>query len=170
MVEQYLNHLTSAIPVLVSMFIIGHLNGWKDLSSENWFKRIKLYLNKKASWLNKWAVYTVKGKKTQTRIKQNKKKWYHFWVFTPQWKEKFPHSSKLFVWLTDFWHLMQWLQFKQVFTTAYICLHISNYVEPSSNSALNYLIPVLFEFGAAFGVGFASSYLLNKTIRLCAVK
>jgi len=55
------------------------------------------FWNPMKSWKNKWA-----SPYPQKTIPY----WWYF-GFYPRYKEKFPHSSTMFVWLTDAWHLFK---------------------------------------------------------------
>ena len=54
-----------------------------------------LFWNPQVSWQNKWA---------QPFPQPYEPKWYYF-GFPPPYKERFPYSSTIFVWMTDAWHL-----------------------------------------------------------------
>lgn len=84
---------------------VGMSNGWKDRSALNRFKRA--YWNKSEGWLFKWKL-----DEDGERILNDKKRWYYLWRFTPKYKERFWGSSTAFVFLTDGWHLLQFIQFK----------------------------------------------------------
>lgn len=56
-----------------------------------------LFWNPQISWKNKWA---------QPYPQPPEKKWYYF-GFYPRYKERFPYSSTIFVWITDAWHLFK---------------------------------------------------------------
>lgn len=56
-----------------------------------------LFWDPQISWKNKWA---------QPYPQPPEKKWYYF-GFYPRYKERFPYSSTIFVWVTDAWHLFK---------------------------------------------------------------
>jgi len=56
-----------------------------------------LFWNPEVSWQNKWA---------QPFPQPAENKWYYF-GFPPRYKERFPYSSTIFVWMTDAWHLFK---------------------------------------------------------------
>ena len=56
-----------------------------------------LFWNPQISWQNKWA---------QPFPQPAEDKWYYF-GFVPLYKERFPYSSTIFVWVTDAWHLFK---------------------------------------------------------------
>lgn len=64
--------------------------------------------NKDREWLNKWKVhkYMIDG---LTPIKAGKAPWYYFGLHRPVFLEKFPFSSTLLVFMTDRWHLWQFI-------------------------------------------------------------
>ena len=86
-------------------FIVGIINGFKDRSALNRFK--KPYWNKGDSWENKWKL----DKDLDLVVNKNKL-WYYLGFYAPRYKERFPYSSTFFVAFTDGWHLLQFLQFK----------------------------------------------------------
>lgn len=78
---------------LILLCMSGLFDGLKDKSEEGRFKNIKL--NKANSWTNKWKADDF-GQPTN--------------------KERFPGSTTIFVFVTDFWHIMKWLQFRSIDT------------------------------------------------------
>jgi hypothetical protein len=54
------------------------------------------YWDPKTSWKYKWKY----------PLRPAPVKWYYF-VFQPRYKERFPYSSTILVWLTDAWHLFK---------------------------------------------------------------
>jgi hypothetical protein len=70
-----------------------------------------LYWNPQLSWKYKWKM----------PLQPPIKKWYYFGVY-PQYEERFPYSSTIFVFITDAWHLFKALML------LFIMLSIVNYV------------------------------------------
>ncbi len=93
------------IPHIVIWTIIGAVNGLKDKSALNVFR--KSYWNKGQSWTYKWKVNEF-----GLVVCNREKKWYYLWLYAPPFKERFPYSSTMLVFLTDGWHLLQFIQFK----------------------------------------------------------
>lgn len=61
------------------------------------FKNLNpLYWNPKYSWKYKWKI----------PLQPPTKKWYYFGIY-PQYEERFPYCSTIFVFLTDAWHLFK---------------------------------------------------------------
>jgi len=63
----------------------------------NRWKTNTKFLNSNESWNNKWVAGIPK------------KRWYYFGI-NPSFKEKFPYSSTILVFLTDGEHLFQFLK------------------------------------------------------------
>ena len=64
-----------------------------------------LFWNPEVSWKNKWA---------QPYPQPAEDKWYYF-GFIPPYKERFPYSSTIFVFLTDAWHLFKFFMLTFIF-------------------------------------------------------
>lgn len=47
--------------------------------------------------------------------------WYYFGLYKPKYKEKFPYSSTLLVWITDRWHFAQRLFLTSIYYVISIC-------------------------------------------------
>jgi hypothetical protein len=70
------------------------------------FKKFNpLFWNPEISWKNKWA---------QPYPQPTENKWYYF-GFPPPYKERFPYSSTIFVFLTDAWHLFKFFMLTFIF-------------------------------------------------------
>jgi hypothetical protein len=89
---------------MTSLFFIalgGFFNSIMDILFTGYGKSIfaslnnPLFWNPQVSWKNKWA---------QPFPQPSENKWYYF-GFPPPYKERFPYSSTIFVFLTDGWHL-----------------------------------------------------------------
>lgn len=82
---------------IVDLIVLaGYCNGSMD--------RIKKYNLDKDSWCNKWKW--ILGRQVPEI-----NTWYYFGIFAPKFKESFPYSSTIFVFLTDKWHFNKWLMF-----------------------------------------------------------
>jgi len=95
------------IVVYILTFIIGCINGLKDKSALNWFK--KSWWNKGDGWRNKWSWI---NSAEDVRMPLRKSPQYYLGLYNPGFKESFPYSSTALVFLTDGWHLLQFIQFK----------------------------------------------------------
>jgi hypothetical protein len=90
---------------MISLFLIaiaGMCNALYEIIfvsfNQSIFRNLNpLFWNPEVSWQNKWA---------QPFPQPAEDKWYYF-GFTPRYKERFPYSSTIFVWLTDAWHLFK---------------------------------------------------------------
>jgi hypothetical protein len=119
---------------IVLLVAAGAANGLKDASALNRFKTP--YFNKKESWRFKYAQPLQKGNH-----------WYYFNLYKPPYKEAFPLSATALVFLTDFWHLTQFVT--NTALIAIIALHLPFTFEPAwlgfliklSACKLVYLIP-----------------------------
>lgn len=144
----------------VLTFIAGCCNGLKDRSSENNLTRWSPWWSKPGGWRNKWEI----ASNGFSLIPESKKKWYYLWIFTPDFVERFPFSSSLFVFITDGWHLLQMLQFLFIFTAfgiAYDC----GLSYPTFLDEKHFFLIGLF-FHAIFLAGFHLTYTIFKKFRL----
>jgi hypothetical protein len=85
---------------LLFIALAGFFNSIMDILFTNFEGSIfanlnPLFWNPQVSWKNKWA---------QPFSQPPEDKWYYF-GFVPPYKERFPYSSTIFVFLTDAWHL-----------------------------------------------------------------
>jgi len=123
------------------LIIAGVANALKDVSALNHFATP--YFNKKDSWRFKYAQPLQKGKH-----------WYYFGMYQPPYKESFPLSATALVFLTDFWHLAQFVT--NTALVAIIALHLPFTFEPAwlgfliklSACKLVYLIPFQVVFAS----------------------
>ena len=82
------------------LFIAGLFNGRMDY--------IKLHQLDSESWKNKWEWIIINNVEVQQSYV---KRWYYFGLFAPKYKEMFPYSSTILVFITDEWHLRKWMMF-----------------------------------------------------------
>lgn len=129
------------------MLIAGVANAIMDVSSEDGFKNN--FWNKTKSWKNKWKI-----NKGGRRIKEDKKRWYYLWKFTPEYKERFPLSSTALVSLTDGWHLAQSAMLSLI-TLAII-------FAPGYTAILGLKLWDFIALRVAFGIGFEPLYRFLK--------
>ena len=78
-------------------------NEFEDRSVRNRWKKYPRFLNSGISWRNKWQI-GIMGEPLKVE-----KKWYYFGVY-PKYRERFPYSSTILVFLTDGEHLFQFLK------------------------------------------------------------
>jgi len=128
---------------ILFLLLAGVANAIMDVSSEDKFKNN--FWNKTKSWKNKWKI-----NKGGRRIKEDKKRWYYLWKFTPKYKERFPLSSSLLVLITDGWHLAQFFMLNLI-TLAVI-------FAPGYENILGLGIWDFILLRLAFGIGFAPLY------------
>jgi hypothetical protein len=87
---------------LILIALAGALNATYEILFTGFNKSIFRNLNPEfwnpnESWIYKW----------DTPIKEySESKWYYF-GYAPRYKERFPYSSTVFVFLTDAWHLFK---------------------------------------------------------------
>lgn len=75
-----------------------------------------LFFDPKVSWKNKWSTNYPEKKE---------KKWYYFGVY-PRYKERFPYSSTILVFLTDAWHLFKALMLTFIMASVVLYTPIFN--------------------------------------------
>ena len=92
--------IVTIIYIVILLFIAGLFNGRMDY--------IKLHQLDSESWKNKWEWIIINNVEVQQPYV---KKWYYFGLFAPKYKEMFPYSSTILVFLTDEWHLRKWMMF-----------------------------------------------------------
>tara|TARA_R110000751_G_scaffold262043_1_gene361283 strand:+ start:78 stop:515 length:438 start_codon:yes stop_codon:yes gene_type:complete len=94
--------------IVILILLLAPLNALMDWSSEGKFK--SAYWNKDQGWRRKYKSHNVMlpGFPVQNTFVPYKNKWYHFGI-TPKFEEKFPYSTTILVFLTDGWHLTQFL-------------------------------------------------------------
>lgn len=119
---------------------LGLLKGFSDSSALNRFK--SPYWNKGEGFIYKWKLDSENKK-----ILQDRKLWYYLWYFTPKYKAKFAYSSTLLVFLTDGWHLLNFLALK-------LCLLSCVLYVPTKIPVLWYAACLWF----CWAVGFYFSY------------
>ena len=75
-----------------------------DVSDKDGFDTT--FWNKSYSWTLKYAknyLFCIEYKNNLPAYSH----WYYFGLYYPEYKERFPFSSTVFVFVTDGWHLMQ---------------------------------------------------------------
>jgi len=86
---------------LLLMIITGALNAAMDILFTGYSSSIfsnfnSSWWNPQESWKWKWA----------DPLQSPEKNWWYF-GFYPRYKERFPYSSTIFVWVTDAWHFIK---------------------------------------------------------------
>jgi 1,4-dihydroxy-2-naphthoate octaprenyltransferase len=101
------------LTVLILITIAGYCNGVMDY--------IKMHNLDSESWKNKWEwIITENGEERQPYIKQ----WYYLGLYSPAFKEEYPFSSTILVFLTDEWHSEKWtmfLMYEFIISTGFVC-------------------------------------------------
>jgi len=92
--------IVTIIFISIMLFMAGLFNGRMDY--------IKLHQLDSESWKNKWEWIIINNVEVQQSYV---KRWYYFGLFAPKYKEMFPYSSTILVFLTDEWHLRKWMMF-----------------------------------------------------------
>jgi hypothetical protein len=104
--------------IAISCIVIGGImKAFMDLSSEgNLPWKPKWFFDKSVSWKAKWKL-----DKQHNLIPATKgDNWWYFGIIKPKYKEKFPLSSTLLVFISDFWHLSQGFFLKFILVGVYI--------------------------------------------------
>ena len=156
-IKEYLSILIQWMDVLILILLVGHANGWKDLSSKNWFLNYPEYMNK---GLGSWRKWKKNPHGASCNIPINEAPWYYLKLFKPEYKERFWYSSTALVFITDFWHLAQFIQFQLVFTA--ICL---SSIKTINLNVYQLLFTIFITLPCVFGIGFYSGYGLMQRIR-----
>lgn len=108
--EYILDLIINYWPILILCFLSAGFREAMEHSKESkfkskfWGERLSNFLNTGKSWRNK---YKKDGDGNLILIK--KSPWYYFGLVTPEYKERFPFSSTMLVFLTDAEHLFQFL-------------------------------------------------------------
>ncbi len=87
--------MITLLTILILILIAGYCNGKMDFIKENNLD--------KDSWKNKW-YWSVNG------LRAPFSGWYYPF-FKPAYKEAFPYSSTILVFLTDSWHFYKFMMF-----------------------------------------------------------
>ncbi len=101
---EYINCILPYWPYALLGLLFYLFNELEDESIKNHWTGKRMKWNTNQSWTNKWAAPWP-----QPYVKR----WYHFGVY-PKFKERFPYSSTLLVFLTDAEHIFQFLKFRMV--------------------------------------------------------
>ena len=117
--------------LILLLIIAGLAKAWSDALADEELKE--------AHWHDKYDF----TKPSET------KHWWYFGLHKPRFPEKFPYSSTLFVFLTDKWHLAQFIMLRAFYTA--IALSISDNV-------LLILFNVFIVFPILVGICFESAY------------
>lgn len=135
------------VGLIALLFIVsgGIIKAFMDLSSEGNLPYTGKFWSKEESWKNKWKVV---GKDALAPSHKGDH-WWYLGIIKPKYKERFPFSSTILVFTTDFWHLAQFFFLKSIILGAFLFEPISG--NPLIDFALIYcamLIP--FELTYSF--------------------
>jgi hypothetical protein len=83
------------------VMIAGVANAFMDTSAIGNFKN--KWLNKGQTAKSKWLTVGTNNNKVPNKTRP----WYYLWLYKPEFKEIFPYSSTILVWMTDPWHVFQ---------------------------------------------------------------
>ena len=89
------------IITIVLLVLSGVFKAVMDLSSEHRFR--EEFWNKNESWHLKWKT------DNNFNLTGSGKHWWYFGLHRTRYDERFPYSSTILVFLTDGWHLFQFL-------------------------------------------------------------
>jgi len=95
--------MTLMITLLLVYVLQGYLEGKAD-------KIAFSYQYLQHHWKNKYKKNPENGNLYKT-IPENIP-WYYFKLYTPSYVEKFPFSTTILVFLTDDWHLLNWVRYR----------------------------------------------------------
>lgn len=128
---------------IVSLFVIGAA-AFKGMMDEVAFDPLF-----KDLWKSKWKL-TDEG----NLILNTSKKWYHFGL-NPKYIEAFPYSSTLLVFLTDVWHMSQFLMLR--------CFYIA--IGYSITDSILYTALLAFiGFPILYFIGFFITFEKNRSL------
>ena len=85
----------SILLLLVSFYAKGKM----DLSGAEKFTGKNMYKNRSESWTGKYSY----------KLEPSPYLWYYLFLYKPKYKERFPYSTTALVFLTDYWHFMQFI-------------------------------------------------------------
>ncbi len=87
--------MITLITIIILVLIAGYCNGKMDY--------IQLHNLDEDTWVNKWYW-------SNAGVRIPYKSWYYPF-FKPEYKEAFPYSSTILVFLTDSWHFYKFMMF-----------------------------------------------------------
>lgn len=127
---------------IISLILASLFDTIKDLSEEGKFStKDNVFWNKDLSWINKWATH--KDLYDGVPIESHFRLWYYLWLYKPKYKERFPFSSTVLVFLTDGWHLMKSL---------YIFINSIGLLSLSIGNTLDQVIVFACIYSVLFGI------------------
>tara|TARA_R110000737_G_scaffold349541_1_gene385988 strand:+ start:303 stop:728 length:426 start_codon:yes stop_codon:yes gene_type:complete len=107
---------------IILLALGGISKAFMDLCSVGMLPWKGYYWSKSESWRSKWEthnhmpVLSIKGDN-----------WWYLGIIKLQYKEKYPFSSTILVFATDFWHLSQFFFLKFIIVGAYLAEPITGY-------------------------------------------
>ena len=133
---------------IVLLIVSAYAKGLMDISGMDGFG-VDNIKNRSDSWRLKYAT------DEHGWLKPYLKKWYHPRWWTPKFEEKFPFSTTIFVFLTDYWHFTQF-----IFLNSY-ALVLSYFIYSTFNNLWAFLIAFLV-IKVTYGIGFNLAYERKK--------
>jgi len=143
--------------LLLFILLLAIFNALMDWSSEGLFESD--YWNKNQGW---WRKYKIIPITIDTIINKNisfyeyKNKWYHF-GFAPRYEEKFIYSTTILVFLTDGWHLLQFL----FHTTWQLAIALA--IQVNGENTWEYKVAAFIIIKITFSLLFEIIYKIKKT-------
>jgi len=113
------------------LIVAGLAKAWSDALSDEELKELE--------WCNKYD-FTKSGES---------KHWWYFGLYKPKFPEKFPFSSTMLVFLTDKWHLSQFIMLRSFYTAIAISL---------TDNFWLVMFSVFIIFPITLGIAFEAAY------------
>lgn len=110
------------------------------------FKKNSWYFDPKESWKNKYKDLEDYAKISWYKFGYH---WYYFGLHSPLYREAFPLSSTLLVFLTDAFHLSKWAMSISSFLVSIFCVFAGS-IELGLAIALTYFLVSMFSFHLFF--------------------
>lgn len=117
--------------LVLLLIIAGLAKAWSDSLADEELKELE--------WCKKYD-FTKPGESNH---------WWYFGLYTPKFPEKFPFSSTVLVFITDKWHLSQFIMLRSFYTAIAMAL--------TSNFWL-VIFSVFVVFPIILGISFEASY------------
>jgi len=123
--------------IAVCLAAAGYFKGRLDATADTG--------KKTDTWKNKYKR-TEAGSLVSTDKKDH---WWYFGLYTPNYAEKFPFSSTMLVFLTDKWHLSQFIMLRSFYTAIAISL---------TDNFWLVMFSVFIIFPITLGIAFEAAY------------
>lgn len=122
--------------IILLLILAGICKAWADALADEEMKAM--------DWTNKYD-FTKSGEN---------KPWWYFGLHKPSYPEKFPFSSTILVFLTDRWHLSQFVMLR--------CFYLA--IALAITSKLIWILAIVFIIAPVIlGVSFQSFYTMLRT-------